>query len=258
MKISVRSWNMQLPMFEGISKAGKMGFDGIALWYAEGFVQLEEIQQDDGRGILDACERAGLQICAITGGLGSFRDPQHRPVAMQKTRDELEACEILGIPRITSHVGVMPESMDEENAVGMRDALHQIGEEAAEKGLVVSCETGPESAQVMADFIAECDTDGLAINYDPANFHLRGYDWLEGVEIFGDMIDHTHAKDAAKQPDGEVIQTPLGEGDIDFEAWIGALEDVGFDGWLCIERETGEDRLREIEEGLHFLRNLIQ
>ncbi|MFP3903363.1 MAG: sugar phosphate isomerase/epimerase family protein [Armatimonadota bacterium] len=258
MKISVRSWNLQLPMYEGIMKAGQMGFDGIALWYAEGFVQLQEVQQDDGKAILDACEEAGLEISALTGGLGSFRDPEHRPVAVQKTRDELAACEILGIPRITSHVGVMPENMEEENAVGMRDALKEVGEEAAEKGLVLACETGPEDAQTMYDFIAECDTDGLAINYDPANFHLRGYEWLEGVEIFGPLIDHTHAKDAKKQPDGEVVQTPLGEGDIDFRKWIDALSDVGFDGWLCIERETGEDRLREIEEGLRFLRGLME
>jgi len=257
MKISVRSWNLGLPMYEGIEAAGKMGLDGIALWYSEDFAWLDKIKADNGESILSACEKAGLEICAITGGLGSFADPVHRPVAMQKARHELEVCGILDVPRITSHVGVMPADLSTPEAEAMMESLRIIGDEAAVMGKVIGCETGPEDAQTMLNFIEAVDSEGLVVNYDPANFHLGGFDWFEGVALFGELIDHTHAKDAKKNPDGSTEQTPIGEGDIDFRKWIDALREIGFDGWLCIERESGDDRLGDIERGMNYLRELI-
>ena len=131
------------------------------------------------------------------------------------------------------------------------------GDDAARLGKTLACETGPEDAQTMLDFIEAVDSEGLAINYDPANFIIYGFEWFEGVEIFGDLIDHTHAKDARRNADGSAKETPIGEGDIDFARWIDALRGVGFDGWLCIERESGDDRLGDIERGMQYLRKLI-
>ncbi len=257
MKISVRSWNLGLPMYEGIEAAGEMGFDGIALWMAEGFVELEQVRSDDGARVREACEQAGLEICAITGGLGSFLDPEHRPVAMQKARDELVVCQILDIPRITSHVGVMPADLRTPEAQAMIEALRAIGDEAGVMGKTLCCETGPEDARTMLKFIRAVNSPGLKVNYDPANFLLGGFDWFEGVKLFGDLTEHTHAKDARLNPDGSTEETPLGEGDIGFPEWIAALRAVGFDGWLCIERESGDDRLGDCQRGLQFLRELI-
>ncbi len=257
MKISVRSYNLQLPMYEGIEAAGRMRLDGIALWYSQDFAWLPNVKADGGRSILEACEKAGLEICAITGGLGSFADPANRPIGIQKARDELEVCAILDIPRITSHVGVMPADLSTPEAEAMIEALRTIGDEAARMGKTIACETGPEDARTMLDFIEAVDSEGLAINYDPANFLLSGFDWFEGVEMFGELIDHTHAKDARKHPDGSTEETAIGEGDVDFGKWIAALRAIGFDGWLCIERETGDDRLGDIERGMHYLRKLI-
>ncbi|HCU36003.1 MAG TPA: hypothetical protein DGT21_11315 [Armatimonadetes bacterium] len=257
MKISVRSMNLGLPMYEGIKTAGKMGLDGIALWYSEDFLWLPKVKEDGGKSVLDACEKAGLEICAITAGLGSFADPKNRPVAIQKARDELEVCRMLDIPRITGHVGVMPADLSTPEAEAMIEALRIVGDEAARLGKTLACETGPEDARTMLDFIEAVDSEGLAINYDPANFIIYGFEWFEGVEMFGDLIDHTHAKDAKRNADGSAEETPIGEGDIDFGMWIDALRGVGFDGWLCIERETGDDRLGDVERGMHYLRKLI-
>ncbi len=257
MKVSVRSWNLRLPMYEGIAAAGEIGFDGIALWMGEGFLELEQVRCDGGAQVRQACEQAGLEICATTGGLGSFLDPEHRLLAMQKARDELAVCRILDIPRITSHVGVMPADLSTPESQAMLEGLRTIADEAAAIGKTLCCETGPEDAATMLNFIRAVNSPGLKVNYDPANFLLSGFDWFEGVALFGDLTEHTHAKDAKRNPDDSTEQTPLGEGDIDFPRWIAALREVGFDGWLCIERETGEDRLGDCRRGLQFLRELI-
>ena len=52
-------------------------------------------------------------------------------------------------------------------------------------------------------------------------------------------------------------EVPLGHGDIDWMKYLAALEEVEYRGWLTIERETGENRLAEVAEGVAFLRRLI-
>jgi len=68
---------------------------------------------------------------------------------------------------------------------------------------------------------------------------------------------HTHAKDGVRHPDGSREQRPLGEGEVNIEGWVGQLKEIGYEGWLCIERESGDDRLGDCQRALQFLRELI-
>ena len=52
-------------------------------------------------------------------------------------------------------------------------------------------------------------------------------------------------------------ELPLGEGDVDWRAYLAALSDIGFDGFLTIERETGDNPTADIEMAAEFLKSLI-
>ena len=60
------------------------------------------------------------------------------------------------------------------------------------------------------------------------------------------------AKDGLRG-DGEV---PLGEGDVDFPRYVAALDEVGYDGFLTIEREAGGNPVGDIERAARYLRSL--
>jgi AP endonuclease, family 2 len=53
------------------------------------------------------------------------------------------------------------------------------------------------------------------------------------------------------------IETPLGEGSVNFKKYIKALEDIGYNGFLTIERETGENPIADVEKGLSFIKPFI-
>ncbi|NLN42036.1 MAG: sugar phosphate isomerase/epimerase, partial [Clostridiales bacterium] len=93
-----------------------------------------------------------------------------------------------------------------------------------------------------------------------------------------DYIVHTHAKDGImkKKTDPEIIynyfaeggiedmrledyflETPLGQGNVDFPKWLKALEDIGYTGFLTIEREVGANPEKDIAEAVNFLKKLI-
>ena len=53
------------------------------------------------------------------------------------------------------------------------------------------------------------------------------------------------------------LETPLGEGHVDFPRYIEALRRVGYDGYLTIERETGDRPAEDIRKAFDMLKSLV-
>ena len=104
---------------------------------------------------------------------------------------------------------------------------------------------------------------------------VTGDDPVKAVYTLKDYIVHTHVKDGRrlKYKDPELIyglieeeikdgtsfvELPLGEGDVDFDKYLAALEQVGYRGFLTIERETGDKPEKDIEAAFQFLNNKIK
>ncbi|MGQ9514218.1 MAG: sugar phosphate isomerase/epimerase family protein [Thermoproteota archaeon] len=87
----------------------------------------------------------------------------------------------------------------------------------------------------------------LGLNFDPSHLFWQQIDYIEAVHRFGDRIYHTHAKDT------EVLNFKLrnigvlddgwwryripGRGGINWNAYVTALKEVGYDSVLSIEHE---------------------
>jgi sugar phosphate isomerase/epimerase len=63
-------------------------------------------------------------------------------------------------------------------------------------------------------------------------------------------------EDMAKQK--FFIETPLGQGDVDFAPYLAALEEVGYRGFLTIEREVGDDPAKDIGLAKEHLLRIIE
>lgn len=256
MKIGHRSWNLGLPMMEAIDAAAEIGYEGVSLCAHERAVWPDELTAARAAEIRRRCERNGLAISALTGRFGSLIG-EGADERMPWCLSVLEAASALEIPLVTSHIGVIPEDLTGEAVRTMMDRVALLCERADELGVTIAVETGPEEAWVLRDFIEALGSPRLRVNYDPANLLMNGFDHIGGVAVLAPYIVHTHPKDAVRDdPDGR-RQRPLGEGDVDIPRWVGELKRVGFDGWLCVEREAGEDRLGDARRALELLRGLI-
>ena len=84
---------------------------------------------------------------------------------------------------------------------------------------------------------------------------VAGDDPVQAVSVLKDYIVHTHAKDGIKKPDGSWQEVPLGKGGVDWPNYLKALKDIGYDGYLTIEREVGEDPAADIKLAVDFLKD---
>jgi sugar phosphate isomerase/epimerase len=227
-----------------------------------------------------ALSDAGLSVsalCADMGGYGFEREEDNAARVEATCRIIDLACEF-GARVITTHIGVIPADKREPRYAVMLDALRGIGRYAKAHGVTAAIETGPESAATLLAFLRDTE-GGVGVNLDPANFTMvTGQDPVEAVELLRDYIVHTHAKDGVmleKQDPTAVYhafaeggidalnvmsgfrEVPLGEGQVDWPAYLAALKRIGYDGYLTIEREAGDDPTADIILAAGFLQERL-
>ena len=279
MKIGVISDCFKRSIEESIALAGSLDMDGMQIYAVGGEFSADNLLGNKEK--IDYYKKLladnGLVISALCGDLGGhgFEIEADNATRVEKTNRIVDlACE-LGTNVVTTHIGVIPEDETSHKYKVMLDALKECGTYAASRGVTLAIETGPETAPVLAGFVAKAGK-GVGVNLDPANFVMvTGQDPAEAVYLLKDHIVHTHLKDGKmlkKSNPVEIynvfaeggieglnvadyfIETPVGEGDVDFAAYIAALKDIGFDGFLTIERETGADPTKDIAKAANYAR----
>jgi sugar phosphate isomerase/epimerase len=189
-----------------------------------------------------------------------------------------ELAKDLGTDIITTHIGVIPSDKNHDRYKIMQEACFELSRFADSMEAHFAIETGPETADVLKGFLDDLGSDGVAVNLDPANFKMvTGFDPVEAVYLLKDYIVHTHAKDGNRLNIGnpEYIykavhpvpqsfndiqyfeEVPLGTGSVDFPNYLKALEEIGYKGFLTIEREVGDTPEKDIITAYNFLNKVI-
>jgi len=253
-KIGVMIESFRLGVKPGIDKAAEIGADGFQIYVTKGEMAPENMDADARKSFRDLVAAKGLVISALCADYGwGFTDPEKNAEFVPKSKLCVDLAVDLGTDVITTHIGKLPEDKADPQYQACKQAVSELAAYAAEKGISFATETGPESPESLKDFLDMIGSPGLKANYDPANFCMMGFDQLGGVEVLKDYIVHTHAKDGLKNQRKEM---PLGEGDVDLPRWVSLLDGVGYDGFLTIEREVGDDPVGDITKAVEYLRTL--
>lgn len=251
MKIGAFLGSFRLGVKESLAKAKEIGLDGIQLSSVKDELYIEKLSGTGIKEIKDLIESYGLVISAVCGDLGGheFTDESDVEERIERTKKIMEVTKGLDCSIVQTHIGKILESEDAKERQVMKYALEVLGQYGDKIGCFLATETGPEPPTLMSEFLFTIKYETLKVNYDPANLVMKGYDPIKGVEELKDYIIHTHAKDG-KRNNGEV---PLGEGDVDFEKYLEALKNINYDGFFVIEREVGENPVKDIITAKNFL-----
>ena len=255
LKVGVMIESFRLGVKEGIRKAAELGADGFQIYVTSGEMAPWNMSQSARREFRHFVDSLGLTISALCGDLGhGYTNPEKLDELMGKTRQILDLSADLQVPIVTTHIGRIPEDSAHPTWTVLTEALEELGRHAEKTGSSFATETGPEDPALMRGFLDSLSTEAVRVNYDPANLVMRGFDHVKGVHDLAPYIVHTHAKDGTRTAEGRGREVPLGEGGVDWPAYLGALEEIGYDGFFTIEREVGDDPLKDISDAIAFLR----
>lgn len=261
-----------------IGKAVALGANGVQMYCTKGDNSPENLTPAKRRELLDIVKSNGLCFSALCGDLGEgFFRKERNPELIERSKRILDLAKDLETDIVTTHIGVVPEDPSVERYGIMQEACFELSRYADSIGSHFAIETGPETSAVLKQFLDGLHSTGVAVNLDPANLVMvTGDDPVQAVYNLKDYIVHTHAKDGVmlhrtnpeyiykvtpKPEDLEGIkffkEVPLGEGSVDFKAYLKALEDIGYRGFLTIEREAGVDPSADILIAKNHLLKII-
>lgn len=279
-KIGVITDSFRLGLREGIKKAKDVGAEGIQLYAVRGEMAPENLSPTVRRELLDFIKSHGLEVSALCGDLGGHGFTIHEDNAerIERSKRIMDLAKDLETNIVTTHIGVVPHDVNHDRYKIMQEACDILGEYGDNVGAYFAIETGPEIATTLKAFLDSLSSQGVRVNYDPANLIMvTGDDPVQGVYTLKDYIVHTHAKDGIQiqksnpeyiyrcfadgmpenfHVDEYFLEKPLGLGNVQFDAYLKALRDIGYEGFLTIEREVGDNPEKDIREAVQFLQKL--
>jgi L-ribulose-5-phosphate 3-epimerase len=274
--IGVLAESFKTSLDDALSIAENIGLKGVQIYATKGEVSPENLSKEKRKEILSKVKSHGLVISALCGDLGcGFTDPEKNPSLVDKSKRILELAKELETDIVTTHIGVVPEDKNNKRFQIMFEACRSLAEFAESMDAHFAVETGPERAKTLKAFLDTLDSKGVAVNYDPANLAMvTGDDPVEGVYTLKDYIVHTHAKDGKKLKDSDpeviygmkesdmladasFIELPLGTGSVDFKQYLKALDEIGYKGFLTIEREVGGNPKNDIILAKNYLESIM-
>ena len=274
--VIINSFRTDIPT--AVKKAAEVGAQGIQVYATRGEMSPLELVGNKRKEFLDLVKSNGLVISALCGDLGGggfiHKDLNRERVDFSKKI--LDLAKELETDVVTTHIGVVPEDHNHDRYKIMQEACFELAEYADSIDAHFAVETGPETSLVLKGVLDSLNSTGVGVNLDPANLVMvTGDDPAKAVHNLKKYIVHTHAKDGKqifyRDPeivygikkdvivtDDSFIEVPLGEGSVNWQEYLKALEDIGYNGFLTIEREVGENPEKDIRTAVEFLNNMMK
>lgn len=268
--IGVCSWSLQPRDCQDlVAKVRSLGLEHVQLGLNHWMIDPEKPFDQDVQPLRDS----GLQltsttisfpgedystIAALARSAGFVPDepwPFRREMAIRA--GDLTAQ--LGLSSLEFHVGFIPFSSDPTYRV-LVDRVREVATEIGKQNVNLLVETGQATGSEFLQFLNDTNCRNVGVNFDPANMLIYGSgDPIDAISILNRHIKHVHLKDALISPQPRVqwgTEVRLGTGKVNFAELFDALDEIDFEGPMCIERESGIDRLGDIRLAIDLLRQL--
>ena len=269
-RIAVCSWSLQPDSADALAeRAHATGVAGVQLALEpirHGIMELAKLRRrlrEAGLDIVSGMmgmegeDYSTLDSIRRTGGLvpdGTW--PANQRAAGELARIAAE----LKLPLVTFHAGFIPASPADPRQALLMHRLGVVAQLYADRAVRIALETGQEDAATLDTVLEAVKPRGVQVNFDPANLILYGRgDPVAALRVLAPRVAQVHIKDAlpAVQEGEWGTEVPVGEGVVDWAAFLGALRDCREVNTLVIEREAGSDRVGDVTRARQFLESVI-
>jgi sugar phosphate isomerase/epimerase len=143
----------------------------------------------------------------------------------------------LGTDIVLARVGAVPPAEDAARREVFTSAVRELGLRAEYQGVRLALETGTEAGETLRSFLEALAVPSLAASIDPSSLLQSGIDPVKAVRELVSWVAHAYANDATGTA-RVVAPNPRGfgfpPGALDWEEYLGALEEIGYRGYLTV------------------------
>ena len=256
-------------------------------------IDAERVLEDDAYAayVKNYVESKGMHISSLAFYPNAL-DPDiaKREAAIAHLRALIKASAKLGVGMVTTFIGRDQAKTVEENLELVKEIWPPILALAEENNVKVAIENCPMlfgkdqwpggqnlmcTPALFRKLFEILPFPNFGINFDPSHYVWQQMDYIKTIYEFEDKIFHIHFKDIKLYPEKlaecGVLAYPLdymspkipGLGDVNWSAFVSALNDIRYNGDAVIEVEdkafegSREDILTSIRLSKHYLDNYI-
>lgn len=256
-------------------------------------IDAERVLEDDAYAthVTDYITGKGMHISSLAYYPNTMDpDTAKRTAAIDHLKALIRASAKLGVNMVSTFIGRDQAKSEEENLRLFQEIWPPIIKLAEEQGVKVAIENCPmlfgedqwpggqnlmRSPALYRKLFDIIPSPNFGLNFDPSHYVWQQMDYVKTIYDFRDRIFHVHFKDIKLYPEKlaecGVMAYPLdymspklpGLGDVDWAAFISALNDIRYSGDAVIEVEdkafedSREDILKSIALSKRYLDNFI-
>ncbi len=256
-------------------------------------IDAERVLEDDAyaKHVTDYITGKGMHISSLAYYPNTMDpDTAKRTAAIDHLKALIRASAKLGVNMVSTFIGRDQAKSEEENLRLFQEIWPPIIKLAEEQGVKVAIENCPmlfgedqwpggqnlmRSPALYRKLFDLIPSPNFGLNFDPSHYVWQQMDYVKTIYDFRDRIFHVHFKDIKLYPEKlaecGVMAYPLdymspklpGLGDVDWAAFISALNDIRYSGDAVIEVEdkafedSREDILKSITLSKRYLDNFI-
>jgi sugar phosphate isomerase/epimerase len=243
-KIAACDWIMLKRQTPGaITRAKESGCDGVETdmgplsknpTFTNKFLQEEGFAQK----YLDACKEHGIAISSIAMS-GYYAQPFAERPFEQPLRDCIATCKLLGVKTAFLPLGVSDVSERPWLYNETIERLKRVGDWAGEAGVTIGLETTLK-AESTCRMLDDIGSPAVRIYYNFQNGLRHGRDLIKELQTLGkDRIVQIH-------PTNDDVYWLKDDPAIDMPKVKQTLDEIGYSGWLVIERSRNKDHGRDV------------
>lgn len=252
--------------------------------YSSCDIDVANLDEREAERIKEYIGEYGLRISSLAYYDNNLHhDPQERAFINNHVKKCIDAAVMLGVPMVGTFVGRNINKSIKDNFDEFELVFKELVSYAEKKGIKLIIENCPMEGwqlpgqpgtisftpELWREMFRRVPNKNFGLNYDPSHLRFQLIDYIAPIAEFKDRIFHVHAKDSEvfedklaeygvfnKQLDGEgtgywQFRMP-GMGQVDFQAFIKALKENGYDDVISIEHEDPmyEGSEKKVKEGL--------
>jgi sugar phosphate isomerase/epimerase len=253
----------RLPLEPILDKAAQFGYQGVMLVAKRPHASLLEMSTGARRELRAAIADRGLELAAMAG-YTDFCAGHDRPDVPLREMQILYVAELarlahdLGGSLVRIFTGFAKPGVSYDTMWGWCvEAIRECARRAADFGVTVGVQNHHDLAvdyRSLGDLLREVDHPHCRACFDawsPALHGLNGTDLAEAARVMAPLTAHTTIADYVRRPrfryepglvnytpEPDVVRAvPMGEGFIDYQAFLNGLQEGGYpeDGWVAYE-----------------------
>ncbi len=231
---------------DAIRRIAALGYDGIDIWGGRPHAYRGDLSAEDLRRLRALLDECGLVVASFIPA--QFRYPTSlcspldviRLDSVEYIRAAIDVACALGTDLVSVCPGHTLHGQGREDGwARLVDSLKRLADYAARRAVRLALEPADryetdlvQTTEEARRLLEEVGWENLGVVLDTGHSQVVGEEPAQAARALGPALFHVHVDDTHGQRDDHLIP---GQGVIDFSAFLAALREIGYRGFLTAE-----------------------